>query len=203
MKTIQKILPVFLLFISCFGTLNAQMTDGRTRFGIKAGVNGSSLYDDAKATDKNTRTGITAGVFVQMPLGKGRFSLRPELLFVTKGGAYEYLNGNRLDYKINYVELPLLLEYHLFGFLNLHAGAYAAMVASADGTVSGTVSTLNRANFEQFDYGWQAGTGLDLGSLGVHFRISRALKNVSTQTVSALLGDVKNAAWSLALSYGF
>ncbi len=203
MKTIQKILPVFLLFLSYFGTLNAQMSDGRTRFGIKAGVNGSSLYDDAKATDKNTRTGITAGVFVQMPLGKGRFSLRPELLFVTKGGAYEYLNGNRLDYKINYVELPLLLEYHLFGFLNLHAGAYAAMVASADGTVSGTVSTLNRANFEQFDYGWQAGTGLDLGSLGVHFRISRALKNVSTQTVSALLGDVKNAAWSLALSYGF
>ena len=203
MKTIRNLLLLSSLCLLGLSSLNAQMTDGRPRFGIKAGVNGSSLYDDATATDKKSRTGITAGAFLQIPFAKGKMSLRPELLFTTKGGAYDLANGDRPDFKINNVEFPLSLEYRLLGFLNLHAGGYAAMLATADGKIESISATLAKPNFEKYDYGWHAGAGLDIGGLGLHFRLSRGLKKVGASHAATLFGDLKNSAWAVTLSYGF
>lgn len=202
MKTIPVIALLASLFLAGMQPLTAQMTDGRVRLGFKAGLNGSRLYDDVNTANSKSRIGMTAGAFVQIPLAKGRFALRPELLFTTKGGAYDFVNTGRTDFKVNYVELPLVLEYRLLGFINLHAGAYAATLASADGTIAGSVAKLGKANFENFDYGWVAGTGLDIGGLGLHFRISRGLQEVGAKPVNASISNVKNAAWSVALSYG-
>ncbi len=198
----MKYIFTVALFLACISSSYAQMSDG-FRFGLKLGVNGSNVYDDAKAEDIKKRVGVTGGVFVQIPLGGKRLSLRPELLFTTKGAAYDYLNNKNPDIKINYLELPLSLEYHLFGVVNLHAGAYASLLASGDGDVSGVPGQLEKTSFEDFDFGWHAGTGLDFGGLGLHFRISRGLKNVGTQSASQLLGDLKNSAWAFTISYGF
>lgn len=203
MRTIQIFLPLFVLILFGLGSVNAQMTDGKPRIGIKAGINGSNLYDDAMATNKKTRAGITAGVFAKIPFAKGRFALRPELLVSTRGGAYDLANGNRPDFKLTYVELPLSLELRVLGFINLHAGGYASILASGNGTVEGISATLGKGNFESYDYGWHAGAGIDLGGLGLHFRLSRGLKNVGSVSVAPFFGDLKNAAWALTLSYGF
>lgn len=202
MKPIRNLILPSILFLLGLCSLSAQMTDGRPRIGFKAGVNGSNLYDDAKATDKKSRLGITGGVFAQIPLAKGRMSLRPELLFTTKGGAYDFVNGNRTDFKINYIELPLSLEYRLLGFINLHAGGYAALLVTADGTIEKIPATLVKANFEDYDFGWQAGAGIDFGGLGLHFRLSRGLKDVGAFTTKEFFGNLKNSAWALTLSYG-
>jgi hypothetical protein len=202
MKPIRNLLLPSILFLLELCSLNAQMTDGRPRIGFKAGVNGSNLYDDSKASDKKSRLGITGGVFAQIPLAKGRMSLRPELLFTTKGGAYDFANGNRTDFKINYIELPLSLEYRLLGFINLHAGGYAALLATADGTIEGIPDNLAKADFEDFDFGWHAGAGLDFGGLGLHFRLSRGLQKVNASAAADLFGDLKNSSWALTLSYG-
>jgi hypothetical protein len=201
MKTICNLLLITALCLFGMGSLRAQMTDGKARFGFKAGVNGSSIYDDAKASDKETRIGLTGGVFVKVPFGKGRMSLRPELLFTTKGGAYDLANGNRPDFKVNYVELPLSLEFRLLSFINLHAGGYASLLVTGDGKIEGIPGNLAKANFEDYDFGWHAGAGLDFGGLGLHFRISRGLQNLGTQTVGDAFGNLKNAAWALTLSY--
>ncbi|MFN0174265.1 MAG: porin family protein [Saprospiraceae bacterium] len=202
MKTNYRLLLLSIFLLGGICTLNAQMTDGRFRFGFKAGVNGSNLYDDAMATDKKSRIGITGGGFMQIALAKGRISLRPELLFTTKGGAYDFANGDRTDFKINYIELPLSIEYRLLGFINLHAGGYASMLATADGTIEGIPGSLAKADFEDFDFGWHAGTGIDFGGLGLHFRLSRGLQKVNAQTVKDSFGELKNASWAVTLSYG-
>lgn len=202
MKTIHKISILSIFFCFVGNAAMAQMTDGKPRWGVKAGVNGSNLYDDANASDKKSRLGMTAGLFAQIPFNKGKMALRPELLFTTKGGAYDYLNGNRPDYKINYIELPLSIEYRLLGFINLHAGGYASLLASAEGNIEGVPATLSKANFEDFDYGWHAGAGLDFGGLGLHFRLSRGLTQVSASSVEEALGNLKNSTWAVTLSYG-
>jgi outer membrane immunogenic protein len=203
MKTIYPLLLLSLLSLAGMSTLNAQMTDGKPRFGIKAGVNGSSLYDDANASDKETRIGITGGVFAQIPFNKGRMALRPELLFTTKGGAYDFANNTiRPDYQINYVELPLSLEYRFLGVINIHGGGYASLLVTGDGKIEGVQTTLAKANFEDFDFGWHAGAGIDIGAIGLHFRMSRGLQNISKENVNVFLGDLKNSSWAVTLSYG-
>jgi len=202
MKTNYRLLLLSIFLLGGICALNAQMTDGRFRFGFKAGINGSNLYDDARATGKKSRIGITGGGFMQIALLKGRISLRPELLFTTKGGAYDFANGDRTDFKINYIELPLSIEYRLLGFINLHAGGYASLLATADGTIEGIPEALAKEDFEAFDFGWHAGTGIDFGGLGLHFRLSRGLQKVDAQSVIDSFGELKNATWAVTLSYG-
>lgn len=184
------------------------MNDG-FRFGLVAGVNGTSLYDDARAADKKSRIGYTAGVFGQFPLGKGRFSIRPELLFSAKGATFNFQDSTRPDIKLSYVELPVSLQWHLLGFLNIHAGVYASLLADSNGKLkdaNGNPVSFNfdKSNYSNIDYGYHFGTGLDMGNLGVHLRVTRGLKGIAQDSsLKDYLGDLKNATWALTLGWAF
>jgi hypothetical protein len=185
------------------------MTEGKIRFGLKLGVNGTNLYDDAKAEDKKSRVGFTGGVFAKIPLGGHRLSLRPEVLFATKGAQFELTNNIKEDIKLSYIEIPLSLELNL-AILNLHAGLHAGLLANSEGSFKDaqgnpvTNLQFDKDDLEVLDYGWHAGAGLDLGNIGLHLRISRGLKNVEKGgSVQDYLGNLKNAAWTLSGSFAF
>jgi hypothetical protein len=207
MKTVQKIFFA-ALFLLAHG-LHAQMTEGGVRFGLKLGVNGANLYDDANADDKKARIGLTGGAFAKIPLGKGgKLSLRPELLFTTKGATFDYQNGTRPKLNLNYVELPVSLEFNIAIF-NLHAGMHAGLLATAEGTFEDSQGNpitvdFDKDDLESLDYGWHLGGGIDLGNIGLHLRVSRGLQGISKDdTVASAIGKLKNSAWALTASYGF
>ncbi len=208
MKSQLKYLLLTVFLSTTCQVVMAQMNNG-VQFGIVAGINGANFYDDARADDKKSRIGYTAGVFVQLPIAKGKFSIRPELLFSAKGATFDFTSGSRPEVKLSYVELPLSLQWHIFGFLNLHAGMYAALLADSEGRIkdaNGNPITiqLNKGDYSNVDYGYQLGTGLDLGNLGLHFRVSRGLKEVADKgSVQDYLGNLKNATWSLTLGWAF
>lgn len=208
MKTSFKYLLLAIFFGTSSHATIAQMNDG-AKFGIMAGINGANLYDDARADDKKSRIGYTAGIFGQFPIAKGKFSIRPELLLSAKGGTFDFTSGSRPEVKLSYVELPISLQWHLLGFINVHAGMYAALLANSEGKIkdaNGNPITiqLNKGDYSNIDYGYQLGTGLDLGGLGIHFRVSRGLKEVADKgSVQDYLGNLKNATWSLTLGWGF
>lgn len=185
------------------------MTDGKARFGLKLGVNGTNLYDDSRAEDKKSRVGFTGGAFVKIPLGSDRFSLRPEVLFATKGAQFDLAAGTQQEIKLSYIEMPVSLEFNL-AILNLHAGMYAGLLADSEGKFKDAqgnpISTqqLDKGDLEVLDYGYHVGAGLDLGNIGLHLRIARGLNNVEQPgTAQALLGDLKNSAWTLTGSFAF
>jgi len=197
----------FLLFFLgiTLGSAQAQMTEGKARFGLKIGVTGSNLYDDAKAEDRNGRIGLVGSAFVKVPLGQSNFSLRPELLFATKGATFKRDSFTQ-SIKSAYIEVPLSLEYNL-SILNLHAGLNASYLANAEGKfrdAQGNPISFNKGDLEKIDIGWHAGVGVDFGNIGLHLRISRGLNDVSSgQTVDGVIGSLKNAAWALTFAYGF
>ena len=207
MKTIQPFLLTLLLFMCAAPHLNAQLTEGKPRFGLKFGVSGSNLYDDASADNKKSRIGITGGGFVKLPVAK-HLSLRPELLFTTKGAQFDFLGGNTSDLKLSYVEIPLSLEFNI-AIINIHAGVHAGLLATADGTFKdsqgNTITTdFGKDDLKSFDYGWHVGAGIDLGNIGIHLRVSRGLQDISkNDNVAEVFGSLKNAAWALTAAYGF
>ena len=199
---------IALLLSTCFFSffqVSAQMIEDGARFGLKLGVNGTNLYDDAQVKNRDGRIGLTGGIFLKAPLGKSRFSVRPELLIATKGANYQ-LDSFRSSLKFAYLELPLSLEYNL-SILNLHAGLNASWLANSKGEIKdeqGKPIDFDEEDLEKLDFGWHAGAGLDIGNLGIHIRIARGLKSIgSKQTIGDFVGSLKNAAWALTLSYGF
>ncbi len=207
MTILQKYFLLLLLLLgSSSSLLHAQMADGGARFGLKLGVNGSSLYDDAQAEDKKSRTGIIGGGFAKIKLTK-HFSLRPEVLFATRGGDYNYNNLGKTELKLSYLEVPLSLEYNLFAILNIHAGMHVGVLAGEDGKFrdnqGNTINfDLQKEDLNNYNYGWHVGGGIDLGNLGIHLRILRGLKEVSkSDSFNQLAGKLKNSAWELSVSY--
>lgn len=208
MKTISSFLFALLFVLCALPQLQAQMTEGKVRFGLKAGVSGSNLYDDATASEKQTRIGFTGGAFAKIPLGGARFSLRPEVLFTTKGAQFDIAGGNTSELKLSYIEIPLSLELNI-AIINIHAGIHAGLLASSDGKFKDSQGNpitfdLNKEDLQSVDYGWHLGAGLDLGNLGLHFRISRGLQDIrKDDTLKEAFGSLKNASWSLTAAYGF
>ncbi len=197
---------IFLLLCSALALPSqAQILDGKARFGLRLGVTGSNLYDDAKAEDRNGRIGLLGGAFLKVPLGKSNFAIRPEVLYATRGATFKR-DSFISSIKSSYIEVPLSLEYNL-SIVNVHAGLNASLLANANGEFKdeqGNPIDFDKEDLEKLDLGWHLGAGLDLGRLGVHLRIDRGLKKVGGgQTLSDLVGDLKNSAWSLTLVYGF
>lgn len=201
----RNILIAFTLILLGLTRAQAQMTEGSARFGLKLGITGANLYDDAKAKERDGRIGLLGGLFVKVPLGKSHFALRPELLLATKGASYQ-LDTFASSLKFAYLELPLSLEFNL-SVLNLHAGLSASYLADANGKFKddqGNPINFDKKTLEKLDFGWHLGAGIDLGNIGIHFRIARGLKDIKgDQTIDQLVGSLKNSAWSLSIAYGF
>ncbi len=193
-----------LSFLGLTG-LRAQMIEDGARFGLKLGITGTNLYDDAKAENRNGRIGINGGAFVKIPLGKSNFSLRPEILLATKGAKYTR-DSFVSSLKFAYIEVPLSLEFNL-SLLNIHGGLNASYLANSKGEFKdeqGNPVSFNKSELEKLDFGWHVGAGLDLGNIGLQFRLTRGLKDVGNgQSLNELVGSLKNAAWSLTLAFGF
>ncbi len=208
MKTLKQFLFTAILLLGIYPHLQAQLTEGGIRFGLKLGVSGSNLYDDANAEDRKSRIGITGGAFAKIPLGGARLSLRPELLFTTKGAQFDLIGGNTSDLKLSYLEIPLSLEFNL-AIINLHAGVHAGLLATAEGTFKDSQGNpitfdIDKDDLQSFDYGWHLGGGIDLGNIGLHLRVSRSLQDIRNEnTFEEFFGSLKNSSWALTASYGF
>ena len=103
-------LPVLIACVLLTQVALAQFT-----LGIKGGVNmtkidGSSFKDEFK-------TGYHAGGFIEIGLG-GRFGIQPEVLFnqinTRRDTAFsDVFTPNFGDVKLNYLSIPILLNYKL------------------------------------------------------------------------------------------
>ena len=211
MKKTEKRLPkIFLMVVVIvLSTSQTNLFAQEGKFGVKGGLNLSSLYID-EVDDENPRVGFHAGLYSQMPLGEF-LALQPELLFTTKGAKGEYnisfFNGEN-EFNLHYIELPLLLVFDIADVFELHGGAYGAYLAGAnistDGDFGSAREELDRDNFSSFDYGFAFGFGLNLNeSLQVGARYSAGLREIADSDVAdVLLGDSKNANAQIFIAIG-
>jgi hypothetical protein len=91
-----------------------------TAFGIKAGVNLSTLKVDDPETTYDSRTGYHAGVFLRGKFDK--IAIQPELLlFTQKGFGNSALQGKYED-SFTYVSVPIMLKFYPAAGLNIQLG---------------------------------------------------------------------------------
>lgn len=188
------------------GLLKAQ----ESSFGIKGGVTWSNLYIDRVDLDEeNARTGFHAGLFSQFMFPGEIFGIQPEILFTTKGSEAEYAGvlDQRITFNLNYIDLPLLLVFRPVPVLEFHAGPYAGYLLGSDidftGTIDGATS-LEKDNFEDWDYGLVGGIALNLRAIKLGARYNLGLSEIAVTNVSQLLlGGSKNQYAQVYLAFQF
>lgn len=179
----RKIFLVAAMAVSALA-VNAQAT-----FGVKAGANFSSLKYSGDGEDDNTDTkvGLNIGGLANIPVSS-MFSFQPELVFSMEGGEDEQ-DGEDYKLKMNYINVPLLLQYNASGFI-AETGPQVGFLMSADAEL-GDVEIDVKDQMETVNLSWAIGLGYKMTSgFGVNARYNLGLSNIAKESE----GDFKTKA---------
>lgn len=164
--------------------------------GIKGGANisnftGSSNVNDLKAS---TLVGFHAGVFLGLYLGDN-FSIQPEVLFSTQGAKID--NGTtKDDYKLTYINVPVLAKYRFNGGFYIEAGPQIGF--NVHSTVAGTSEDFAKST----DLAIAGGLGFSSKiGLGIGARYVAGLSKVGDFDASTTRPDYKNGNIQISLFY--
>lgn len=213
MKMQTNFLCALTLFISAsFGMLHAQDNNVNTEFGVKGGFNMSNLISDGdnEPNDENILYGFNAGVYATLPISDF-VAIQPEILFTTKGSELEYDNAfasGNAKFRLNYIEVPLLVRVNITKNFNVHAGGYASYLVSSKVTGDGTFDfneDIDTDDLNKFDAGVSAGLGVDFNPISIGLRYNYGLTTVGKERTVAgttyTFPDAKNSNLTLYLSY--
>ncbi len=167
-----------LVAILAFGFANAQGSD-TVKFGVKAGINVSTLAGDV--SEVKSTTGFYVGGLVDLPLA-GNFHLQPELMYSMEGAK---------DASISYVRIPIMAKYYIMQGLSLQAGPEFAFKAGADSNIDSAIKSL--------DYGLGIGAGYEL-SFGLFFD---ARYNLGLADIAEDDSKVNTNSFQVGLGYRF
>ncbi|MDQ1096276.1 MULTISPECIES: porin family protein [Chryseobacterium] len=198
-----------------FAQTTSTSSTGSATFGIKAGMNVSSLSDGADLSDSKSKIGFNAGVFANIPLASS-FSLQPEVIYndlgskVTREGNV-LGNTYKAEYSRNlgYIAVPVMFQYNATPEFYLEAGPEFGFLVSAKDKMKSTVNnssntqfaSLNKNDFQTFNFGIGIGAGYYfIPNLGVTLRYTAGLTDIYKNNN----GDsVKNNVFQVGLAYKF
>ena len=209
-KQIMKKLFLGLAVVAGSFTFAQQKTStSPLTFGVKAGLNVSSLSKSEGLEDQGSKVGFNAGGFVNIPVGHS-FSVQPELLYSQYGSKYDQtILGKKYSYSKNldYIAVPVMLQYNALPNLYFEAGPEFGFLVGANNKLKSESnnSSIADADVKKYTKGFNVGLGIGAGyyfipNLGVTVRYVAGL----TDTYKDNSGDaVKNNVFQVGLAYKF
>lgn len=160
----------------------AQAASAQLNFGIKAGTNITKI--DGKSFDEEFKYGYLAGGFVEIGLGK-KIAIQPEVLFnqyqtkvsrnfstIYQNAADDVTNG---DVKLNYLSIPLMLNYKAGKLLTFQAGPQYSILIDKNKNLLQN----GQEAFKNGDFSMAGGATINLGKLKVNGRYVVGLNSIN------------------------
>ena len=182
---------------------HAQLT-----FGGFAGVNFSNLditnLDPDEAT--SSRTGGMFGGYIGTHMGR-LFTIRLEGYWTRKGADLTESGNTVGSFKINYIEIPLILRVHIPLVVvkpALYAGPAISFRTSCDVEASGGPSVpcadTPGANLKSTDFSGIIGAGVGVGPITLDVQYDFSFSNILDDPTSST--EVKNKTWTVRAAFG-
>ena len=150
--------------------------------GIKGGANITKI--EGQSFKNEFKYGYHVGGFAEIGLGE-KFGLQPEVLFnqysTSIDSNYKHIyqnvfNSDQSSVKLNYLSIPILLNYKLIGnFLSLQAGPQFSVLMNQD------KSLLQNGGdaFKKGDFSMLAGAQVKLSAIRISARYAIGLSNIN------------------------
>ena len=165
-----------LAFLALFGGLFTQANAQELSLGVKGGLNISKVTNTI-FNDVNTRASIYLGGFARVAFDEN-WSVQPELFFSGQGFKYNVPILGEYKVRLNYINLPVMVQYHLIPEFYLEAGPQLGFMVSSKTKHGGTtVDIQNQTKGIDFGLGFGLGYDFDFG-LGIGARYNFGLADV-------------------------
>lgn len=171
----MKRLSIFIAIMLIAGQALAQTpTRPKLKLGIKGGLDyhSNDFRSEEYRFDIKSNTGWFVGV--EADLKWNRWGIHPEVLYSHNSLDVESPTGYGNKIKINKIDLPILIQYELWGLVQLQAGPYFALYTKANGISERFLQNTQEITRGEWEMkrpglGYAVGAGIRLWKL--HFTI--------------------------------
>ncbi|HYO23035.1 MAG TPA: porin family protein, partial [Flavisolibacter sp.] len=166
------------------------------KFGLKAGLNVSKLT----ASGYDWRAGFHGGLISHIHVTPA-FSLQPEVMYSSQGAKYDFVNDQQVTRKLNYVNIPVLLQYNFNNGFRLQGGPQIGLLIGAKDKLGDVdINTVDTDDFNSIDFSIPVGISyLSYAGLGVDARYNIGVTNV----IEGSTANVRNSVFQFGLFYLF
>ncbi|MBK8951725.1 MAG: PorT family protein [Chitinophagaceae bacterium] len=172
------------------------VSQAQVSFGAKAGLN---LYNfsGSDADGFDSKVGFNVGGLVNIPVSDN-FSVQPELIFSTEG-AKASEGSVTMNYNMNYLNIPIMLQYNTASGFYAEAGPQIGLLMSAKVKVDSESEDI-KDSFKSTNFSLGIGLGYRLANgLGFGARYNLGLGNIVDETDV----DVKLGGFPVGVSFKF
>lgn len=185
---------VLILAVSLFAFSMNTQAQVKATFGLKGGMNVSSLTGDV--INPKAKVGMHFGALVQVSLSE-YFSIQPEVVYSLEGNKSSGGNQN-INTNLNMLNIPVMLQYEIVDGFLLEAGPQIGFFLSAKQKAGNqSVDIKNVVKGTNFGMGVGAGWRHDSG-FGVGARYNFGLSNIYNGQGNA---KIKSNAFQISLYY--
>ena len=187
----MKKISLFLCTLSLGLTIFAQ----NSSIGLKAGVNIANL--DNSGVDMGSKVGFNGGLLAHVHLAPN-LALQPEVVYSGQGAKYT-VAGVEHSLNLNYINIPLQLQYMFANGFRLQTGPQVGFLASVKDKESGNETNFfTSEDFKTVDFSWSAGLSyLGASGLGIDGRYNFGITNIN----NAGSNTIKNNVFQVGLFY--
>ncbi|HEX8314604.1 MAG TPA: porin family protein [Flavisolibacter sp.] len=166
------------------------------KFGLKAGLNVSKLA----GAGYDWRAGFHGGVISHIHVTPA-FSLQPEVMYSSQGAKYDFVNNQQVTRKLNYVNIPVLLQYNFNNGFRLQGGPQIGfLIGAKDKLADVDINTVDTDDFNSIDFSVPVGISyLSYAGLGVDARYNIGVTNV----IEGSTTNIRNSVFQFGLFYLF
>ena len=190
----KKILLLTITGILCFCVKSRSQT---TEFGLKAGLNISDLHSTS-TNSLDPRASVYVGGLAHIHLSR-YFAIQPELVYSCQG-ATQATGEGEVTWRLNYVNVPVLLQYMFDNGFRLQTGPQLGLLASSKRKAGGNLTDI-RDGYTTGDFSWSFGAGyLTSSGLGVDLRYNVGINNINNTGTDDKL---QNRVFQAGLFYQF
>src|SRR5688572_6138187 len=103
----RRLITALLVGVSTFGAASSLAAQD-IGFKLGASISRLNIDGDDNESEIKSATAFGGGGFIRF--GMGRFGIQAELLSLTKGADIDVAGDDDLNYRLEYVEIPVLLH---------------------------------------------------------------------------------------------
>lgn len=184
---------ILVILVGLFTVTLTQAQSYRTHFGLKGGLNISSLKVEGD-NDFDSKAGVHIGGLAHIHIST-HFAVQPELVFSTQGGK----DGDDFKFNLGYLNIPLLAQFMTGQGLRIETGPQLGFLLSAK-LKEDDIEQDVKDDLSTFDLSWALGAGYLFSSgFGVDARFNLGISNVNEVDNP----EVKNRVFQVGVFYQF
>ncbi|MGH2665846.1 porin family protein [Flavobacterium sp.] len=196
MKLIKKLTLGAFLFAFA-GNIAAQDTNN-SRFGIKGGLNYSTVSKGEFDEGPDPRTSFHIGFLGEVPVVRNVFAIQPEVVYSRQGfeTTVKPLIGSnyKVTYQIDYVNVPILAKLYIGKLFSIEAGPQFGLKVSEKTESDNGSTTEDEVN--SFDTAIAAGVSFNFGGGAfITGRFTQSLNEVVKDS------DSKNMVFQVGIGF--